>query len=189
MAREQLEGKEADSRSDIFAFGAVLYEMATGRKAFEGKSQASLIGAIMSSEPPAISSLQSMSPPLLDHVVKKCLAKDPEDRWQTAQDLASELKWIAEGSGVANATAFSQTDVALPPSRPGSRPWVWMSLAGVFALAALLLAVTHFREAPPKVTAIRFTVSPPEKTIFSLGDYMALSPDGERLAFTASRDG
>ena len=104
MAPEQLEGKEADGRTDIFAFGAVLYEMATGRKAFSAGSQASLITAIMSSDPLPISSVLPMSPPALDRVVRKCLAKDPEDRWQSAADLGSELKWIAEGSaaGVAS---------------------------------------------------------------------------------------
>src|SRR5215831_11014309 len=98
MAPEQLEGKEADSRTDIFALGAVLYEMATGRKAFSGASQASLITAIMSADPPSIAAVQPMSPPALDRVVKTCLAKDPEDRWQSAADVGRELKWISEGS-------------------------------------------------------------------------------------------
>src|SRR5882762_10147394 len=97
MAPEQLGGKEVDARTDIFAFGAVVYEMATGKRAFEGKSQASVIGAILEKEPPAMSSLQPMTPPALDRVVKKCLAKEPEKRWQAAKDLCDELKWIAEG--------------------------------------------------------------------------------------------
>ena len=88
MAPEQLEGKEVDARTDIFAFGAVVYEMATGKRAFEGKSQASLIAAILAAEPPAMSSLQPMTPPALDRVVKRCLAKEPDERWQTASDLA-----------------------------------------------------------------------------------------------------
>ncbi|HEY3123649.1 MAG TPA: serine/threonine-protein kinase [Thermoanaerobaculia bacterium] len=98
MAPEQLEGGEADARTDIFAFGGVLYEMATGRKAFVGKSQASVISSIMGSEPPAISTIQPMSPPALDRVVKTCLAKDPEERWQSAADIKRELLWVAEGS-------------------------------------------------------------------------------------------
>ena len=97
MAPEQLEGKEVDARTDIFAFGAVVYEMATGKKAFEGKSQASLIAKILEIDPPPMSSLQPMTPPALDRVVKKCLAKEPEKRWQVASDLCDELKWIAEG--------------------------------------------------------------------------------------------
>src|SRR5579864_2299143 len=96
MAPEQLEGKEVDARTDIFAFGAVVYEMATGTRAFEGKSQASLIAAILEKEPPAMSTLQPMTPPVLDRVVKRCLAKDADDRWQTARDLEGELKWISE---------------------------------------------------------------------------------------------
>jgi serine/threonine protein kinase len=97
MAPEQLEGKEVDARTDIFAFSTVVYEMATGKRAFEGKSQASLIAAILEREPPAMSSLQPMTPPALDRVVKKCLAKEPEKRWQAASDVCDELKWIAEG--------------------------------------------------------------------------------------------
>src|ERR1700736_3990688 len=99
MAPEQLEGKEADARTDIFAFGVVVYEMATGKRAFEGKSQASLIAAILEREPPAMSSLEPMTPPALDRAIKKCLAKDPERRWQAASDVCDELKWIVESSG------------------------------------------------------------------------------------------
>src|SRR5215471_11784660 len=98
MAPEQLEGKEADTRTDIFALGAVLYEMAAGKKAFFGASQASLISAIMTSEPPALATLQPMTPPALERVVKTCLAKDPEERWQSAADVKRELQWIGEGS-------------------------------------------------------------------------------------------
>ena len=92
MALEQVEAKEVDARTDIFAFGAVVYEMATGRKAFEGKSQASVMAKILESEPPSMASLQPMTPSALDRVVKKCLAKEPDQRWQTASDLCGELK-------------------------------------------------------------------------------------------------
>jgi len=105
MAPEQLEGKDADARSDIFALGAVLYEMATGRKAFEGKSQASLIAAILDRTPPPISSIQPMTPPALDRVVKTCLEKDPDDRFQTAHDVRLQLEWIAEGGSQAGLPA------------------------------------------------------------------------------------
>src|SRR5262249_27950256 len=94
MAPEQLEGKDTDVRTDIFAFGALLYEMVTGRKAFEGRSQASLIAAILEREPKPIST-QPACPPELDRVIRRCLAKDPDERWQTAADLCAELKWVA----------------------------------------------------------------------------------------------
>jgi eukaryotic-like serine/threonine-protein kinase len=113
MAPEQVEGKEVDSRTDMFAFGAVVYEMATGKKCFEGKSQASLIAKILEVDPPPISTLQPMTPPALDRVVKKCIAKEPERRWQAASDLCDELKWIAEGG--------SQAVSAPSPPRPVSR--------------------------------------------------------------------
>ncbi len=111
MAPEQLEGKDADARTDIFAFGAVLYEMLTGRKAFEGKSQASLISAIMSGEPAPMASLQPLAPPSLEHVVSQCLAKDPGKRWQAAADLARELESIGETSHAA-ARVFGAEAVA-----------------------------------------------------------------------------
>src|SRR5262249_40653423 len=107
MAPEQLEGREADARTDVFAFGCLLYERARGRKACWGGPQASLISSIMREDPPPISQVSPMSPPALDRVVKKSLAKDPEDRWQTAADLGSELKWIAGGGG-------SQVGVPVP---------------------------------------------------------------------------
>jgi Tol biopolymer transport system component len=109
MAPEQLEGGEADSRTDIFAFGATLYEMLTGRRAFEGKSQASLISAIMSSEPPPMSALQPLTPPPLDQLVRTCLAKDPDDRWQTAGDVERQLKWIVDGRSQVGAPAAAVT--------------------------------------------------------------------------------
>ena len=98
MAPEQLEGRDADPRTDIFAFGTTVYEMLTGTKAFGGKSQASLIGAILKDDPRPISALQPLSPATLDRVIKKCLAKDPEQRWYTAHDLHDEIVWIAEGT-------------------------------------------------------------------------------------------
>ena len=112
MAPEQLEGKEVDARTDIFAFGAVAYEMATGKRAFEGKSQASVIAAIMHVDPPGISVLQPMTPPSLDRVVRRCLAKEPDERWQSANDLTNELKWIAEGGAQTSVPAGATVDRA-----------------------------------------------------------------------------
>src|SRR5262249_47399796 len=108
MAPEQVEGKEMDARTDIFAFGVVLYAMATGKKAFEGDSKASLAAAILTSEPPPITKIQPLTPAALDRVVNHCLAKDPEERWQTARDLTSELRWITEAGGALPATAAGE---------------------------------------------------------------------------------
>ena len=105
MAPEQLEGGEADSRSDIFAFGALLYEMATGQKAFTGKSQASLAGSILRDDPTSVTEIAPMIPPAVNRIVKTCLAKDPEDRFQTAHDVKLQLQWIAEGGSQAGVPA------------------------------------------------------------------------------------
>ena len=104
MAPEQLEGKEADHRTDIFAFGTIVYEMVAGNRAFSGGSQASLISAIMSADPVPLSSTQAIAPPALDRIVKTCLRKDPEDRWQSSRDVTTELSWVAT---VVNRTAWS----------------------------------------------------------------------------------
>src|SRR5262249_62036739 len=96
MSPEQVEGKELDARSDIFSLGAVLYEMLTGQHAFEGKSQLSVASAILEKEPAPITTIKPLTPRALEHVIRKCLAKAPDERWQSAGDLASELKWISE---------------------------------------------------------------------------------------------
>src|ERR1700730_7187636 len=130
MAPEQVEAKEVDARTDIFAFGVVVYEMATGKKAFEGKSQASLMAKILETDPPSMSSLTPMTPPALDRVVKKCLAKEPEKRWQAASDVCDELKWIAEGG--------SQAGLAPTAAVKGMRP---SGRLGIIAGAGALLLV------------------------------------------------
>ncbi|MFQ5926104.1 MAG: protein kinase [Terriglobia bacterium] len=183
MAPEQLEGKEADARSDIFAFGAVLYEMATGRKAFEGKTQASVIAAIMDREPPPISTLQPLVPPALDRVVKTCLAKDPDERWQTAHDLMLELNWIAE--------AGSQAGVPAPVvARRKRREWAAWALVALLAVVSGVLGFAYYRTTSTEVRAVRAFVLPPEEATFTSlgfnGGSLALSPDGRRLAFVAT---
>ncbi len=144
MAPEQVEGKDVDARSDIFAFGAVVYEMATGKKAFEGKSQASVISAIMSSDPPPISALQPMIPPALDRVVKRCLAKEPDDRWQTARDLHQELKWIAEGGSQAGVTAAATVD----GTRLTRRSILFSAVAILIAAVIVGLAIWNLKPSP-----------------------------------------
>jgi eukaryotic-like serine/threonine-protein kinase len=182
MAPEQLEGKEADVRSDIFAFGAVLYEMATGQKAFSGKSQASLIASILGSEPAPISAVQPMTPPALDRVVKTCLAKEPDDRWQTAHDVMLQLKWIAEGGSLAGLPA------PVVARHKGREKLAW-SVAAALALAALVLAAALLFRPHPAGRLVRSSLLPPEKTTYHfVGDNAgppAVSPDGLQIAFTA----
>jgi Tol biopolymer transport system component len=186
MAPEQVEGKEADARTDIFAFGVVVYEMATGKRAFEGKSRASLMAKILETDPPPMSSLQAMTPPALDRLVKRCLAKEPDRRWQTASDLCEELKWIAEqGQDAQTATAASGA-----AARRVQGPLAW--LVGAFAIflaAALFASVLYFRRPATEVKAVRFTISPPEKFSFPrLADgpgILSVSPNGSKVAFVA----
>ena len=174
MAPEQLEGKEADTRSDIFALGAVIYEMATGTRAFEGKTTASVIAAVLGRDPEPISTVQPMSPPFLDDVVKTCVAKDPEERWQSARDVRLQLEWIARGG--------LQTRTPLP--RPHKLAW---GVAALCALAALALSIGLLLRAPKPIAArqIRFSVIPPDEASVSTGS-LAISPDGHSLVFGAA---
>ncbi len=186
MAPEQLEGKKTDGRADIFSFGAVLFEMATGRRAFAGTSHASLIASILSAQPPPVSSVQPLSPPALDRIVQRCLAKDPEDRWQTALDLAAELKWIAGSSLTSVAPSLAPSQPAPSPPRPLAQSRLPWALAATATLAALLFAGLYFRRPPAEVRAVKLTMLPPEKATFGA---ITVSPDGRRLAFVASEAG
>ncbi len=179
MAPEQLEGKDADARSDIFSFGCVLYEMATAQKAFKGASRVSLISSILRDEPPPISAVVPMTAPALDRVVKTCLAKDPEDRWQSARDVKSELAWIAEAGSQAGAPA-------VVVSKRKNRERIAWICAGVAGLAALLFAAGYFRRSPREGKPILATLVPPDKLLIS---DIALSPDGSKLAFCAAPPG
>jgi serine/threonine-protein kinase len=182
MAPEQVEAKEADARTDIFAFGAVVYEMATGKKAFEGKTSASVMAAILKDEPPAMSSLTPMTPPALDRVVKKCLRKDRDDRWQSARDAAEELKWIAEGGSQAG-----MSTIAVAPARKNWRKMLLWGAAGLAVCAVVGLAVWNLKPAGIKPVT-RFTMSlPPGQRIdlAGTGRAIAISPDGTRLVYAA----
>jgi eukaryotic-like serine/threonine-protein kinase len=171
MAPEQLQGAEADVRSDIFAFGAVLYEMLTGRQAFPGKNPASIIAAILTSEPPPVAQLQPMSPPSVGHAVKHALAKDPDERWQTAQDLACELRWIQE-SGSQLTTAVGSV-----------RRWNWRELMAWSVTAVALAAVLLIARTRPAVPSdpVQFHISAPVGINYP---FAIVSPDGRRFAIS-----
>jgi Tol biopolymer transport system component len=181
MAPEQLEGKETDPRSDIFSLGTVIYEMLTGKKAFEGESAASTIAKILEANPPPISSLQPMTPPALDRVVKRCLAKDPDERLQSAHDLKLELKWLRElaAEPAAPGTAWS--------ARGWRRALLW-AVACVAILAAIALGFVFMRSRQAYSTAVeplRFEIPIPANTTLPFLGTFAVSPDGQQLAFAA----
>jgi Tol biopolymer transport system component len=182
MSPEQLEGKEADARSDIFSFGAMLYEMITGRKGFAGSSQATLIAAVMMTAPPPVSTLQPMASPALDRLVRKCLAKSPDARWQCAGDLLSDLEWIAE--------AGSEAGVPAPvAAKRRGRERMWQLAAGLAAALLIASAVwiaVHLRNEPAPPAIVQFNIPVPDKLEFFWYQVPAISPDGQRIAFTAS---
>ncbi|HEY6385248.1 MAG TPA: protein kinase, partial [Candidatus Acidoferrum sp.] len=185
MSPEQVEGKELDGRSDVFSFGTVLYEMLTGQRAFDGKSRFSVASAILEKEPAPISSIKPLTPRSLDHVVRRCLAKDPDDRWQSARDLALELKSISSADPLAQSSA-----AALPLTRKKNRREL---LALAFAVLASIAALAVFFLRRPAAAAsalpVFSSIIAPAGTSFEIegdmGTQPALSPDGSSLIFGA----
>jgi eukaryotic-like serine/threonine-protein kinase len=180
MAPETIQGQAADVRSDIFSFGCVLYEMVSGKRPFTGESRLNIAAAILEKEPQPISNLQPLTPAALEHVVLRCLMKDPEERWQSARDLSRELKWISEGVRLTQASEPA----------PRLRQKVWERLAwGVAALCIAMLAwlsVSHWGTTQPAETPhLRLSLLPPPSTSFVPYNF-AISPDGRRLAFVAA---
>jgi serine/threonine protein kinase len=174
MAPEQLEGKDADVRSDIFSLGTVLYEMITGKRAFEGKTTASTIAAIIAAEPTPISSIQPMTPPTLDRLVKTALAKDPDDRFQTVHDLKLHLKWVAE----------TVPSAAAGTVRPSRERWIWLSVTTIL-LAALL---SLYSRIPSNILQPTLSyILPPEKTDLAyFTGPVTVSHNGRTLVFVAT---
>ncbi|HKI26542.1 MAG TPA: protein kinase [Candidatus Sulfotelmatobacter sp.] len=185
MSPEQLEGKEADVRSDIFSLGAVLYEMITGKRAFEGRTTASTIAAILAAEPKPISALQPMSPRALELLVKACLEKDPADRMQTAHDVKLQLKWIAEG-GSEVAPLSGATERGTP------RLHTLIISLGTLLLGAVIasLAAWNLKPEPPRPVSRTVITLPPGQRLAGLDQpAIALSPDGTHLAYVAVQGG
>ncbi len=182
MAPEQLEGKEADARSDIWSLGCVLYEMMTGRHAFEGTSQASLIAAIINSAPVPVSQIAPMSPPAVDRLVRQCLTRDPDERWQSAGDVRRELEWIGTSSSQAAAVA------AAPIRRHKVPRGTWGILGGV---AIALLAVVWVLLRPGGVSSpARATVAFERKTFDQEAIFnAAFLPNGQGIVYSAARSG
>src|SRR5262249_18900943 len=197
MAPEQIEGHEADARTDIFAFGAVFYEMVTGTRAFSGKTHASLISSILKDEPRPVSELQPLTPPLLDHIVSRCLAKDPDERWQDASDLTRELQWIHQTAALNKGT--------VPAAVPGRRRervviGIGAALAGLVIGSAVTVLVTRLiarqSERPPTIVRSVVSITPAEHLQAIATDRttnegrpsrtsMAWSPDGRSIVFSA----
>jgi len=181
MSPEQIQGHEADARSDLFALGATLYEMLAGKRAFEGKSQLSVASAILEKDPEPLSTLQPSTPVSLERVVRKCLAKDPEERWQNTRDLATELRWTAEGG------AQPATPVGTSARR---REYLYGAVAVVSLLAAIFSTVSYWRLSQTPVHSIISQIAPPDHAQFTFGEPTggapAISPDGYALAFCAA---
>jgi Tol biopolymer transport system component/predicted Ser/Thr protein kinase len=186
MAPEQLEGKRADARTDLFAFGAILYEMVTGRPAFPGRSRASLTAAVLTTDPPALSAFERSAPASLQRIVTKCLAKDPSARWQNARQVVDALKGIA---GDSTLPAHALEDASRARRWPGARR-LWVAAGVCVAIAAVIVVgfrVFHSSGAGYEPRPLRFVVTPPQGATFSQSSAsLAVSPDGRFLAYTAS---
>ena len=180
MAPEQIEARDVDARTDIFAFGCVLYELLTGQRPFDGQTASSVMAAVLATKPRAIDELVPLTPPALERIVTRCLAKDPEDRWQTARDVGAELQWVSQGG----------SKVGLPALVSGRRrmresiAWAACALA---ALGALAFGIAWMRRAPVPAPIVRFALTTPA-TVQNASPPV-VSPDGRHIAFAADSDG
>src|SRR6201997_2713374 len=186
MSPEQIEGKEADARSDVFALGAVLYEMATGRRAFEGKTQLSVISAILHQDPGPIATAHPAVSSSLDFAIRTCLAKDQDERFQTAQDVKLQLNWLLQSGSVA-----SQPPPAVLGSRRQVGAIVGLAAALLIALVLLFFKSTSSRPSATLLGPTRFTImlSPGQDLSVDTTQAITLSPDGRHLAYVAAENG
>jgi serine/threonine protein kinase len=181
MAPEQLEGRDADPRSDVFSLGVLIYEMVSGQKAFQGKSQASVVAAILDRQPPPLTSIQPSTPASLERVIRRCLEKDPDERWQSAKDLAGELKWIAEAEAAPKPAVEKLPETpATPLPAARQREWAAWVLATVLFLSTIVFALLYLRRPEPSIPTVRFAVATPDT---SAPSHIALSPDGRHLVY------
>jgi serine/threonine protein kinase len=191
MAPEQIEGRDADPRTDLFAFGCVLYELLTGQKAFDGKTPSSTMAAILATEPRPLRELQPVTPPALERIVKRCLAKDPDDRWQTARDLKAELEWIVDGGATrgeaaanarpaANSLAWKTGGLAYSSVLSGpiaNRPFAWIDRAG-----------KHLGNLGPPASYLELSLAPDDRRVAASRIEYAVSSDGQRFLVLTSAE-
>ena len=179
MAPEQVQGKDTDARTDLFAFGVIVYEMLTGRRVFKGDNQASLIAAILDAQPPALSTIDPVTPTALDHVVTRCLAKDADDRWQTARDLHEQLAWISRG-GSEPRDEVGASGVTQAAYR---RTWLWALTAFVVGIGVTAGVVWMARPATSGQSARFVVTTPPDGLVSGEGSALAISPDGTLIVY------
>jgi Tol biopolymer transport system component len=177
MAPEQIEGKEVDARTDIFAFGCVLYELLTGARAFDGKSASTVMASVLATAPRPIGELVPLTPPALERILSRCLAKDPDERWQTIRDVASELRWVAQGGSRVGLPAVVAT------RRRTRQGLAWIA-AAVASLAAVGFAIAWMRRAPAPPPVVRFLLATPEG--LTAPGAPSVSPDGRAVVFSAT---
>jgi Tol biopolymer transport system component len=180
MAPEQIEGRDVDARTDIFAFGCVLYELLTGHRAFEGQTSSSVMAAVLATKPRPLEELMPLTPPALERIVSRCLAKDPEDRWQSARDVAAELQWVSQGGSKVGLPAVVSV-------RRRIREHIAWAACAVALLTAAGFAVAWARRAPEPAPVVRFALPMPA-TVQNASPPI-VSPDGRHIVFAADADG
>ncbi len=185
MSPEQAEGKDTDERSDIFSFGAVLYEMLTGKRAFDGETKTAILAAILKDQPAPIQQFQPMTPRSLDRVVRKCLEKTSASRWHSAHDLKQTLELIDLAGPTSASASASGSGIQPMAEVPSRRKWLWPTVAAGVVLAGAALALWAPWRKPAPTQAVRFEVGPAEKMTFLSGGAMAVSPDGRWMTFPA----